>query len=55
MIGLGEHAEYIAFAYAGVALVLGGLVARAILADRAVCARIRTLEARGIRRRSEEG
>ena len=55
MIGLGEHAQYIAFAYAGVALVLGGLVARAILADRAARRRIAALEARGIRRRSQEG
>ena len=52
MIDLGPHATYIVWAYLGVALLLGGLIAWVAWDARRVKARLNTLEARGIRRRS---
>ena len=52
MIDLGPHATYIVWAYLGVALLLGGLIAWVAWDARRVKARLKTLEARGIRRRS---
>ena len=52
MIDLGPHAPYIVWAYLGVALLLGGLIAWVAWDARRVKARLNTLEARGIRRRS---
>jgi len=53
MIELGQHIEYILGAYAGVALVLAGLIGWAISDARAQDRRLADLEARGVRRRSE--
>lgn len=55
MIGLGEHAEFIAAAYVGVALVTLGLIVMVVLDARRQKARLRQLEAQGVRRRSEGG
>ena len=52
MIDLGPHATYNVWAYLGVALLLGGLIAWVAWDARRVKARLNTLEARGIRRRS---
>ena len=53
MIELGEHADFIIAAYAGVAFVVVGLVGYVAVASRRVKARLAALEAQGIRRRSE--
>jgi heme exporter protein D len=53
MIELGQHAGFIVSAYAGVGIVIALLIARATLAHRRVTARIKALEARGVRRASE--
>jgi heme exporter protein D len=52
MIDLGPHAEFIGWAYAGVALVAAGLIFWVALDSRRVKARLAALEAQGVRRRS---
>ena len=49
---LGPHASFIAAAYMVTALVVLGLVARAIVDHRIQARRLAELEARGMRRRS---
>ncbi len=46
------HAGFVLSAYAAAALVLGGLVLRAVLTARSARQRLAELESRGIRRRS---
>lgn len=53
MIDLGQHAEFIVWGYAGVALVVVALVGYVLWDGRRVRARLAALEAQGIRRRSE--
>jgi heme exporter protein D len=52
MIELGPHADYIIWAYAGVALLLALLIGLVVYDARRVRARLRSLEERGVRRRS---
>lgn len=52
MMELGPHAEFIIWAYAGVALLIAGLVCYLAWDARRVAARLRALDDRGIRRRS---
>ena len=54
MIGEGMHFEFIAWAYAGVAVLTLGLIGYVIWEARAVKARLAALEKAGIRRRSTE-
>jgi heme exporter protein D len=54
MPDLGPHAVFIVWAYAGVALGVVLLIVLAILDARRTAARLRQLEARGIRRRSAD-
>ncbi|NIX75483.1 heme exporter protein CcmD [Microvirga terricola] len=49
------HGFFIAFAYAVTALVIGGLVVRAVLDHRAQARALAALEARGVSRRSRRG
>ena len=49
---MASHAGFILAAYAVTALVVGGLVLRAVLDHRAQTRALAELEARGIRRRS---
>jgi heme exporter protein D len=51
-MNLGPHAFFIAAAYVVTALVVLGLVARAIVDHRIQARRLADLEARGMRRRS---
>jgi heme exporter protein D len=51
-MNLGPHAFFIAAAYVVTALVVLGLVARAIVDHRIQARRLAELEARGMRRRS---
>ena len=51
-MNLGPHAFFIAAAYGVTALVVLGLVARAIVDHRIQARRLAELEARGMRRRS---
>jgi heme exporter protein D len=51
-MNLGPHAFFIAAAYVVTALVVLGLVARAIVDHRIQARRLAELEARGVRRRS---
>ena len=51
---LGPHASFIAAAYGVTALVVLGLVARAVVDHRLQARRLAELEARGVRRRSAE-
>jgi heme exporter protein CcmD len=53
MIDLGPHTGFIVLAYAGVALVTAGLIVWTIWRSRAVHAQLASLEAQGIRRRSD--
>ena len=53
MIDLGQHAEFIIWGYAGVALATLALIAYVLWDGRRVAARLKALEAQGIRRRSE--
>jgi heme exporter protein D len=53
MIALGPHAAFIVSAYAGVAAVTLALIGWTIWRARDVRARLATLEAQGIRRRSD--
>jgi heme exporter protein D len=50
-----EHAGFILASYAVTALVVGGLVLRAVLDDRAQRRALADLETRGIGRRSRRG
>jgi heme exporter protein D len=52
IMSLGPHAFFIAAAYGVTALVVLGLVARAIVDHRIQARRLAELEARGMRRRS---
>jgi heme exporter protein D len=52
MIELGPYAGYIVWAYAGVALLVFALIAFVVFDARRVRARLRSLEERGVRRRS---
>ena len=52
MIGDGAHFEYIAWAYAGVAVLTVGLVVYVVGEARRVKARLAALDRAGIRRRS---
>ena len=54
MIELGRHAGYIIAAYAGAALLVGLAVLYVGLGAARVRRRLAALEARGIRRRSDE-
>jgi heme exporter protein D len=51
MIDLGPHAAFIIWAYAGVAVAVGALIAWTILDARRVERRLAQLEAQGGRRR----
>jgi heme exporter protein D len=51
MIDLGPHAAFILWAYAGVAVAVGALIAWIILDARRVERRLAALEAQGGRRR----
>jgi len=53
MIELGEHAQFIVWGYAGVALGTLALIAWVLWQGRRVATRLRELESRGIRRRSD--
>ena len=53
MIDLGQHAEFIIWGYAGVAVATIALIAYVLWDGRRVTARLKALEAQGIRRRSE--
>jgi heme exporter protein D len=52
MIELGPFADYIVWAYAGVALIVAALIAWVVYDARRVKARLTSLEERGIKRRS---
>lgn len=54
MIDLGPHAVFIGSAYAGVALVVAGLIARVAFDSARQKTRLARLEAMGIKRRSAE-
>jgi heme exporter protein D len=49
------HAGFILAAYAATALVIGGLILRAVLDHRAQLKSLSDLESRGTRRRSSRG
>jgi len=51
---LGPHAFFIAAAYAATAVVVGGLILRAVLDHRAQVRALAELEARGVTRRSQD-
>jgi heme exporter protein D len=55
MIDLGPHAAYIVASYAGVAALIAALIAYVRWDARSVERRLKSLEARGIRRRSAQG
>jgi heme exporter protein D len=52
---LGPHAVFIVAAYAVTALVIGALILRAWIDHRAQVRALAELEARGVKRRSQEG
>ena len=52
MIDLGPHATYIVWAYAGVVLLIAALISWVVYDARRVNARLKSLEERGIKRRS---
>ena len=52
---MGTHAFFIAFSYAVTALVIAGLILRAILDHRMQARALAELEARGVGRRSRRG
>ena len=52
---MGPHAAFIVAAYGVTALVLGGLILRAVLDHRAQTRALADLEARGAGRRSRRG
>ena len=51
---LGSHAFFIVAAYAATAVVVAGLIVRAVLDHRAQVRAIAALEARGVTRRSQD-
>ena len=51
---LGPHAFFIAAAYGATAIILGGLILRAVLDHRAQVRALAELEARGVMRRSQD-
>lgn len=53
MIDLGQHAEFIIWGYAGVVAVALALVGYVLWDGHRVAARLKALEAQGIRRRSD--
>lgn len=53
MIDLGQHAGFIIWGYAGVAVATIAVIAYVLWDGRRVTARLKALEAQGIRRRSE--
>ena len=53
MIDLGQHAEFIIWGYLGVAVAVVALAGYVLWDGRRVKAKLATLEAQGIRRRSE--
>ncbi len=53
MIELGEHAQFIVWGYIGVAIGTLALTAWVLWQSRRVTERLRELESRGIRRRSD--
>ncbi len=53
MIELGAHAEFIIWGYAGVAVATLALCGWVWMQSRGAAARLKALEARGIRRRSD--
>ncbi len=53
-VDLGPHAFFIAAAYAATALVVGGLILRAVIDHRAQVRALAELEARGVTRRSQD-
>jgi len=55
MIELGQHAEFIIWAYVGVFAVTVALIAWVVAASRRTKAKLAALEAQGIRRRSDPG
>ena len=52
MIDLGPHAAFIIWAFAGVAMLIGVLIGYVAWDARRVRARLKALEASGVRRRS---
>ena len=52
MIDLGQHAEFIIWGYAGVLVATLALIGYVLWDGRRVAARLKSLEAQGIRRRS---
>ncbi len=52
MIELGPYADYILWAYAGVAVLVAGLIAWVVSDARRVARKLKALEERGVRRRS---
>lgn len=55
MIDLGQHAEFIVWGYAGVAIVSVALAGWVFWQGRMVKAKLARLEAQGVRRRSAAG
>ena len=53
-VDLGPHAFFIAAAYSATALVVGGLILRAVTDHRAQVRALAELEARGVTRRSQD-
>ena len=54
-MNLGPHAFFIIAAYVGSAVIVGGLIVRAVLDHRAQLRALAELEGRGVRRRSAHG
>jgi heme exporter protein D len=54
VIELGQHAAFIVWSYVGTGIVLAIALLMVVLASRRVDRRLADLEARGIRRRSDE-
>jgi heme exporter protein D len=52
MIELGPHAGYIIFSYLGALAIVSALIAYVLVSAKRVESRLKSLEARGIRRRS---
>ena len=53
MLGLGPHGGFIVASYAAAALIVGGLIVRAVVEHRTLQAALKRLEDGGARRRSE--
>lgn len=53
MIDLGQHAQFIIWGYAGVAVATLALIGWVLWDSHRVMARLKALEAQGIRRRSD--